>query len=84
MFSNEILEITFPRRPLVFSQSCCEVSASLSDVGGLAVGAIDLFFLKNSRSRYLFSSDKLSVVLHTGNTRRVRVLIVVALCDVGL
>ena len=47
MFSNVIIEITFPRRPLVFSQSCCEVSASLSDVGGLAVGAIDLFFKKN-------------------------------------
>ena len=47
MFSNVIIEITFPRRPLVFSQPCCEVSASLSDVGGLAVGAIDLFLKKN-------------------------------------
>ena len=32
----------------------------------------------------MFSSDKLSVVLHTGCVRRVRALIVVALCDVGL
>ena len=30
------------------------------------------------------TSDKLSVVLHTSCARRVRVLIVVALCDVGL
>ena len=34
-------------------------------------------FLEKTRSRYLFSSDKLSVVLHTSCA-------VVALCDVGL
>ena len=39
---------------------------------------------EKTRSRYLFSSDKLSVVLHTSCARRVKVLIVVALCDVGL
>ena len=45
--------------------------------------SLKLFFEK-TWSRYLFSSDKLSVVLHTRCARRVRVLIVVALCDVGL
>ncbi|PFX11674.1 RNA-directed DNA polymerase from mobile element jockey [Stylophora pistillata] len=39
---NVIVDITFPCGLSVFVQSCCEVSASLCDVGGLAVGAIDL------------------------------------------
>ena len=38
-------------------------------------------FFEKLRSRYLFSSDKLSVVLHTSCARRLSVLIVVALCD---
>ena len=42
MFSNVIDDIAFPRRLFVFSQSSCEVSASLTDVGGMAVGTIDL------------------------------------------
>ena len=42
MFSDVIADLTFPRRSPVFSQSCSEVSVSLSDVGGVAVGAIDL------------------------------------------
>ena len=42
MFSNVIVDITVSRRSFVFSQSCLEVPASLSDVGGLAVGAFDL------------------------------------------
>ena len=37
-----IVDITISRRSFVFSQSCLEVPASLSDVGGLAVGAFDL------------------------------------------
>ena len=41
-FSKVIVDITFPRRSPVFNQSCCEVSASLPDVGGVEVGAIDL------------------------------------------
>ena len=44
MFSNVIVDIAFPRRSFVFIQSSCEVSASLTDVGGVAVGAIDLIF----------------------------------------
>ena len=42
MFSNVIVDITISRRSLVFSQSCVQVPVSLSDVGGLAVGARDL------------------------------------------
>ena len=42
MFSNVIVDIAFPRRSFVFSQSSCEVSASLTDVGGVAVGAISM------------------------------------------
>ena len=42
MFSNVILDITISRRSFVFSQSCLEAPASLSDVGGLAVGTLDL------------------------------------------
>ena len=40
--------------------------------------------LRKNTARYLFSSDKLSIVLYTSCARRVRVPIVVALCDVGL
>ena len=42
MFSNVIVDIAFPPRSFVFNQSSCEVSASLTDVGGMAVGTIDL------------------------------------------
>ena len=42
MFSNVIVDITISRRSFVFSQSGHEVPASVSDVGGLAVGAFDL------------------------------------------
>ena len=41
-FGNVIVDIAFPRCSFVFSQSSCEVSASLIDVRGVAVGAIDL------------------------------------------
>ena len=33
MFSNVIVDIAFPRHSFVFSQSSCEVSASLTGVG---------------------------------------------------
>ena len=42
MFSNVIVDITISCRLFVFSQSCVEVPDSLSDEGGLAVGALDL------------------------------------------
>ena len=45
--------------------------------------SLQLFFEK-TRSRYFFSSDKLSIVLHSNFAHRVTVLIVVALCDIGL
>ena len=41
MFSN-VIAIAFPRRSFVRSQSSCEVSASLTDVGGVAVETFDL------------------------------------------
>ena len=45
---------------------------------------VTVFLLEKTRSRYLFSSDKLSIVLHSNFAHRVKVLIVVALCDIGL
>ena len=42
MFSNVIVDITISRLSFVFSQSCLEIPPSLSNVGGLAVGAFDL------------------------------------------
>ena len=47
MFSNVIVDVSFPRRSLVFSQSC-ELSSSFSETGSVAVGAIELyiFFFK--------------------------------------
>ena len=54
MFSNVIVDIAFPRRSFVFSQFSCEVSASLTDVGGVAVGAIDLIYYSLSVPRFVF------------------------------
>ena len=42
MYSNVIVGIAIFRSSFVFSQSCVKVSASLANVGGLAVGAFDL------------------------------------------
>jgi len=42
MYSNVIVGITISRGSLVFSQSHVKVSASLTNVGSLAVGAFDL------------------------------------------
>ena len=42
VFRNVIVYITISSRSFVFSQSRVEVSTSLSNVGGLAVGAFDL------------------------------------------
>jgi len=41
-YSNVIVGITISRGPFVFSQSRVKVSASLTNVGSLAVGASDL------------------------------------------
>ena len=40
MFSNVIVDIAFPRRPFVLSQSSCEASAGLTDVGGVSANNI--------------------------------------------
>ena len=42
VFSNVIVEVTISRRSFVFSQSYVQVSAGLTDIGGLAVAAFDL------------------------------------------
>ena len=57
MFSNVIVDIALPRRSFVFSQSSCEVSASLTDIGGVAVGAIGLTNCSLSVSRFVFVFD---------------------------
>ena len=49
VFRNVIVDITISSRSFVFSQPCVEVSTSLSNVGGLAVGAFDLI----NRSLYV-------------------------------
>ena len=41
----------------MFSQSGCEVSASLTDVGGVAVGAIDLIYCSLSVPRFVSVFD---------------------------
>ena len=42
MYSNVIVGFTISLGSFVFSQSCVKVSASLTNVGSLAVGASDL------------------------------------------
>ena len=56
-FSNVIGDITSPLRSFVFSQSSCEVSASLTNVGGVAVGAINLIHCSLSVPRFVFVFD---------------------------
>ena len=43
MFSNVIVDVSFPRRSLVFIQSCCELSSSFSETGSVAVGTIEAY-----------------------------------------
>ena len=57
MFSNVIVDIAFLGRSFVFSQSGCEVSASLINLGGVTVGAIDLINCSLSVPRFVFVSD---------------------------
>ena len=57
MFSNVIVDIAFPCRSFVFSQSSCEVSTSLTDAGGVAVRAIDLITCSLSVPRFVFVFD---------------------------
>ena len=57
MFSNVIVDIAFLRRSFVCGQFNCEVSASLADVGGVAVGAIDLIYCSLSVPRFVSVFD---------------------------
>ena len=52
-----VIHKTFPRCSFVFSQSGCEVSASLTDVGGVPVGAVDLINWSPSISRFVLVFD---------------------------
>ena len=64
MFSNVIVDITISRRSFVFSQSCVEVSVSLSDVRGLAVGALDLVNHSLSVVGFVFVFSDCQASLH--------------------
>ena len=57
MFSNVIVDVAFPCCSFVFSQSSCKVSASLTDVEDVAVGAIDLIYCSLSVPRFVSVFD---------------------------
>ena len=57
MFSNVIVDIAFPRRLFMFGQSSCEVSASLTDVEGMVVRAINLIYCSLSVPRFVSVFD---------------------------
>ena len=57
MFSNVIVDIAFSRRSFVFSQSSFELSASLTDVGGVEVGAIDVITCSLPVPRFVLVFD---------------------------
>ena len=57
MICNVIVDIAFPQSLFVFSQSSFEVSASLTNVGGVAVGAIDLIQCFLAVPRFVFVFD---------------------------
>ena len=57
MFSKVIVDIAFPRRSFVFNQSSCEVSAGLTDVEGVVVGATDLIYCSLSVPRFVSVFD---------------------------
>ena len=59
MYSNVIVDITIFRGSFVFSQSHVKVSAGLTNVGSLAVGAFDLL---NCSVSVLGSSLSLTLV----------------------
>ena len=69
MFSNVIVDITISRHSFVFSQSCLEVPASLSNVGGLAVRALDLVNRSLSVVRFVLVSKCCSIVIGLWATR---------------
>ena len=52
VLSDVIVDITIFRRPFVFSQVFVQVSASLTDVRGLAVAAFDLVYYSLSVVRF--------------------------------
>ena len=67
MFNNVIVGIAFPCRSFVFSQSGCEVSASLTEVGGVEIGTIDLVYCSLSVPRFVFVFDISQLLTYCGN-----------------
>ena len=61
VFSNVIVDITIFRRPFALSQSYVQISASLTDVRGLAVAAFDLVYCSLPVVRFI-SSMSLTLV----------------------
>ena len=57
VFSNVIVDITIFRLPFVFSQSYVQISASLTNVKGLAVTAFDLVYCSLSVVRFVLVFD---------------------------
>ena len=57
VFSNVIVDVTVPRRSSVFSQSSVQISAGLTDIGGLAVAAFDLINCSLCVLRLVFNFD---------------------------
>ncbi|PFX16486.1 hypothetical protein AWC38_SpisGene19238 [Stylophora pistillata] len=57
--------VSFVSVVVVGRQSCCEVSASLTDVGGLAVGTIDLINRSLSVPRFVFVFNVGGVGIYT-------------------
>ena len=61
VLSNVIVDVTVPRRSSVFSQSCVQISAGLTDISGLTVAAFDLIncFLSVPRLVFVFDVSQL-------------------------
>ena len=64
MHSNVIVDITISRGSFVFSQSCVKVSASLTNVGSLAVRAFDLVKFTQYELLILLGSNHLLCYVH--------------------
>ena len=54
VLSNEIVDVTIPRRSFVFGQSREKVSAGFTNVRSLAVAAFDLVYCSLSFLRVVF------------------------------
>ena len=73
VFSNAIVDVTIPRRSLVFGQSRAKVSAGFTDVRSLAVAALILYTAPRLSSGFSLSltlvSSRRKVVIGLCATR---------------